>query len=618
MRLLSILGGEFVAKVGIYEAWQLPLTVLMILTAVLITKYPIGLFTRFENLVSRIADRPYLSAALIAGAATCARLALSPFLGTPEPIAADEASLMLQAKTYLAGHLANHVTLLPDFESVYVLLSPTYASMYPVLRSLPILIGLLLGIGAWGGVLLSMVALTVAVYWMVREWINAKYAFIAALIVIVRYGLFSFWVNSYWGAALTALGGVLLLGGFKALRSRPNLLNGGLVGLGVFILMTTRPYEGMFYAVPFGVALAVQFILSTTLQRKLLVPPGLAAAVLVAAGFGLTLAHNEAVTRDWKVAPYLLYRQTVGQVPILLIESPSPQRERQVRYAVTRADLYFETPNYNRRATWAGILSAEAFRLRNYWNFYVGFALLIPFVVGIYALRGQATVSLATASLGLGLSLGTFDFAHYAAPGFGFVMLAIMAGFQSLRQWRPWGYPFGLSLSRVLPLALVLGSVIPLSSAFTGRPTYTMFVNTHFSTPCCWLRPRSFHMNVADEVDRYEGRNLVIVDTGPKAPTEERLVWNDADVDDEKTIWINDDAEFNRLAIERYPDRLIWRLGWLDDGAACLQLFQTVSSLADAVPEIGRLSGDEKRGWSPGSPDRCAGGLIHAPFFEMK
>ena len=222
----------------------------MLLTAVLITKYPIAPFPRFEELVSEIADRPYLSAAAVAGAALCARLALSPFLETPQPIVADEISLMLQAKTYLGGHLANHVKLLPDFESVYVILSPTYASMYPVLRSLPVFLGLCLRIGAWGGILLSMVALIVAIYWMVREWVNSKYAIVAALIVIIRFGLFSFWVNSYWGGAFTALGGVLLAGGYKAVRSRPSLLNGAAVGLGVVILMTTRPYEGMFYAIP--------------------------------------------------------------------------------------------------------------------------------------------------------------------------------------------------------------------------------------------------------------------------------------------------------------------------------------------------------------------------------
>ena len=352
MHLLSHLSS--VERVG-YEAWQLPLTLLMLVTAALVTKYPIKLFANFEHLIGRTSGRPFLSAALLAGAAVCARLSLSPFIGTPEPVIPDDASLILQAQTYLSGHLANHVSLFPDFEFEYVLLSPTYASMYPVLRSFPLLIGYCLGIGPWGGVLLSMVALTVAVYWMVREWINANYAFIAASIIIIRYGLFSLWVNSYGGGAFTALGGVLVLGGFKAVRSRPSLLNGAVLGLGVVILMTTRPYEGMVYALPFGAALVLHFIRSTRLDRRSLVPASFAAAVLVAAGFGLTLAHNQAVTGDWKVAPYLLYRQTNGQVPVFLVESRDPGGEGHARYAPTQRGVNYDVTYYNRRETWAGI-----------------------------------------------------------------------------------------------------------------------------------------------------------------------------------------------------------------------------------------------------------------------
>ena len=71
---------------------------------------------------------------------------------------------------------------------------------------------------------------------------------------------------------------------------------------------------------------------------------------------------------------------------------------------------------------------------------------------------------LAAASLAIGFWLGSFDFAHYAAPAFGLVMLATMAGFRSLRQWRPRGYSCRLSVTRVLPLALVVGSVVPLTN----------------------------------------------------------------------------------------------------------------------------------------------------------
>ena len=221
MVLLSNTGLALVTRVGIYEAWQLPLTLLALLIAALITKYPIGLFAKFEYFVSIIAGRPYLSAALIAGLAACARLALSPFLGTPQPIIADEMSLMLQAQTYFDGRLANHVSLSPDFESVFVLLSPTYASMYPVLRSFPLLAGYSLGIGAWGGVLLSMVALTVAVYWMVREWINARYAFVAALIVIIRYGLFSFLGEFLLGRCVYGSRRGLVVGGIQGGQIAP-------------------------------------------------------------------------------------------------------------------------------------------------------------------------------------------------------------------------------------------------------------------------------------------------------------------------------------------------------------------------------------------------------------
>ena len=52
---------------------------------------------------------------------------------------------------------------------------------------------------------------------------------------------------------------------------------------------------------------------------------------------------------------------------------------------------------------------------------------------------------------------------------------------------------------------------------------------------------------------------------------------------------------------------------WLDDGAACLQPFDAVSDLA-GTRDIGPLSGDEKRGWVPGSPEICPKGLIHGPL----
>ncbi len=98
----------------------------------------------------------------------------------------------------------------------------------------------------------------------------------------------------------------------------------------------------------------------------------------------------------------------------------------------------------------------------------------------------------------------------------------------------------------------------------------------------------------------------------PKSPVGEYLVSNDANIDDEKTIWINVDSEFNRLAIDRYPHRRSWRLAWLDGGAAFLQSFGVVSNLADPLADIGRLSGDRTQDWDLGSLGRSPGGLVYA------
>jgi hypothetical protein len=167
-----------------------------------------------------------------------------------------------------------------------------------------------------------------------------------------------------------------------------------------------------------------------------------------------------------------------------------------------------------------------------------------------------------------------------------------------------------------LPLALVFGSAIPLSSALFGAPDFSTVTSNSSSEACCALRPRSIHAAVENEINRSDGRNLVIVDTGTRAPGSEVVIANEADIADARTIWVNDDPEFNLATIERYPGRRIWRLGWLDDESPCLQLFQT-GSVRSGTPLSGRLAslpGDPERGWFAAPADQCPDGLTRAPW----
>jgi hypothetical protein len=616
---MSHIYSGLVLRIGLFEIWQLPLTLAMVVLAIVVARYPENPLARFEAFIGAIASRPYLSLTLIVLIAIGGPLALRPFVGFPDAFIADEYSLMLQAKTYLSGRMANPA-LPANFAQDWVILSPTHASQYPVLRSLPLLVGYAAGVGAWGGVVLSMAALAAAVYWMVSVWIHPRYAFVAALLVILRFGLFGFWVNSYYGPALTALGGVLLLGSFHLLRSRPTVPTGAVFGLGVFILMTTRPYEGLFFAAPICLWLVVHFVRSGAVVRKALAAPASVAAVLILGGFGLTFADNQATTGDWRVSPYVVYSaQNANPPPLLPMrwERPMPS---PVRYDWSQRRRDFDTHLYVRRETWKGIASAEIWRLRNYWNFYLGFSLLLPFLVGVWALRRERVVLLSTASLGIGLSIGSWDLAHYASPAFGFIILAIMFGFQSLRRWKPRSAPFGLALSRTLPLALAFGAALPLSSALFGAPAFPLPAENFLNLPCCWLWPRSIITAVENEIDRSEGRNLIVVDTGTRATGAEVLIANEPNVAAARSIWVNDDPEFNMATIDRYPDRRIWRLSWLDDKSPCLQLFQ-MGSIRNGAPLSGSLASlpsDPERGWFSAPAETCPGGLTRAPWIVSR
>ncbi len=566
-----------IQTLGIYEAWQLPLTLAAAMLALMIAIRPVRLFSAVEEWITIASDRPLLSIVIIIAITVGSRVVLLTIIGIQDPIAADEFSIIFQAKTYLAGSLSNKISLTPNFETPYVLLNPTYSSIYPVLRSFPLIIGYLLGIGAFGGVLLSMAALTVAVYWMVREWVNARYGFVAALIVILRFGMFGMWVNSYWGGAFTALGGVLLLGAFKSLKSRPTIAAAAALGLGAVILMTTRPYEGLFYAAPFALALGVHFLRSSAAVRISMAVPAAVAIGLVLGGLSLTLVHNQAVTGDWKLATYVQYQKTTGTTHTLLVQSPVESSQSLARYDVNKRLFANDYVVVERGRRIGSLFSMEYLKFKHYWDFYVGFALFVPFVIGVWALRREPAVLLSGAFLAFALSIGTWSWAHYAAPGFGIVILAVMLGFRDLRVWRPWRFPYGRSLSRTLPLALLIGTAVPLSSALFGVPASRMFVDSMTFSPCCWIHARSLHIAIENEIDRSEDRNIVLADTGPKAPVSELLIANDPKIEDARTIWINDDPEFNVSTINRYAGRRVWHLSWLDDGGPCLQRFQTIS-----------------------------------------
>ena len=507
-----------------------------------------SMFDRIERAFADFSERKSLAIIAVFLSVIAVRVLALPLLHIPVPGIHDEFSYLLMSDTFAHGRLANPThPMWVSFETFHVNWFPTYSSMYPPAQGFALAIGQLLG-NPWFGVLVSDAAMCAVILWMLQAWLPARWALLGGTIVALKLGIASYWMNSYWGGAMAAIGGALVLGSLARIVKRARVRDAVLLGLGIAILANSRPYEGFLFCVPVAVWffwwLSGRTKSKDTLPVRLgrVVAPLTIVVVLTAAWMGY---YNYRLTGDALLMPHVLNTRTYHTAPLFLWEYPKPEmhyRNQQFE------DFYngWERENYhNNRADLIRVSWEKLFRggITYFWPGLLLALPALPFVLRDRKMR----LPWVTVTIGIvGVFVVIWSAAHYAAPITCTIYLLAVQAIRHVRTMRMAARPVGRALSRAIVLALILDAGLNVARGVCDPLLW----------PCEGDPSRT---TIAEKLNHTPGKHLIVVRYSEDHNIHDDWVYNGAEIDNAKVLWARElDGEQNAKLLAYFKDRKVW------------------------------------------------------------
>lgn len=530
----------------------------------------------FQKL-ARDRNKALLAAALFP---MIARALMLPWYPAPPPQIHDEFSYLLQGDTFAHGRIANPTPpYWQHFESEYVLLQPVYASQYQPAQGIVLAAGEVIFHNPWFGVWISMGLMCAALCWALRYIVPARWALFGAFLAALQFGIFGLWMNSYFGGAVGAGAGALVVGSLVRMRKAGKASSSAaLCACGIVLLMASRPFEGILWSL-----VALTWVVSGMRKAghpwlRALLPAGM---VLLAGAAALSY-YNWRITGNPGYPPYLAYQRIYG-TPQPFWWQP-PVEIKHFDFPELRDNYLNQLHLYRNRYSLPAIIEAEGKRLRDFWRFFIG-PFLTPALLFIWFIfRDRRIRPWLYASLPFILDKATYHawFPAQNAPATVLIVLVVVQCWRHMLAFRParisWApRQSGLAISRQLIaaccLALVLGGL--------GRALEPVLPDGLRHLPPIWesLYPaRRLRDDVNAKLEKVPGKHLVFVKYGPQHCFCEEWVFNTADVRNQKIVYVRPyTADSDRGLADYLQDHDVWliepdarpyKLSRIDDSVA--------------------------------------------------
>jgi len=522
-------------------------------------------FAKREAALAGFARHRTLAVVTVGLLALAARLAVLPILPIPVPSIHDEFENLLMADTFSHFRLTNppHPMRI-HLETFHILQEPSYTGIVPPAQGMLLAAGRRIGGHPFVGVWLSVGMMCAAICWMLQAWLPPPWAFLGGCLAVIRFAVFSYWSDSYWGGALAAAAGAVVLGALPRIWKHRRIRDSVIMALGIAVLANTRPYEGFILSLPVATGLFAWMLGGKGPSWKISMY-----RVVLPMGLLLTITAGAMAYYNWRVTgsafrtAYQVSMATVNPVPYFAWQNERPM---PVFHYKVLEDYYLQTamPQYQKVRSLSGLTKENLIRLNRIFTFYFGIALAFPLILAILMGGFRAVfggrirfLSLCLLVTLAGLFVEVQFSPHYAAPLTGiFVAIAV----QAIRYVRVWGRqsrPIGLLAMRLVPIICVYSL---LNGA--GQISCGYYIATNW--PNSWYSVHIGNINRSRMLAKLEegpGRHLIIVRYAVSHSVHDEWVYNDSDIDGAKVVWARDmDPVRNQELVNYFQGRHIWLL----------------------------------------------------------
>jgi hypothetical protein len=384
---------------------------------------------------------------------------------------------------------------------------------------------------------------------MLQAWFSPPWALLGGMLPVMRFGVLSYWDNSYWGGALAATGGALLLGAMPRILRHHRVRDAILMALGIAILANTRPYEGLVLTVVVGAGVAFCIFHNKPAPQPLVLQIALPMLVVLAmCGFATGYYF-------WRVAggpfsiPQKLNRDTYAMARYFYWQTAYP--EPAYHHKAMRDFYGVELTEFNHAHSLPGVLVQWAKMAGRSWLFFLSPVLTPPLFMlpRIICDRRIRFLLIAGAIAMASSALVVFFNINYVAPIACIVLALVVQGMRHLRVWCWEGKPSGQFLVRAT--LLLCFAMVPIETHILAAPP----------AAGSWGAIGPERMQIEKKLESLSGQQLVLVRYGPNHNPMYEWVYNGAEIDQQKVVWARDmNSAQNDELLKYYSTRRVWLL----------------------------------------------------------